>query len=142
MPEWIWQRNKWPQFSWDEAAIATPLARARLAHGRVLGAVGILDPALTREAYAAFLVGEGVARSAIEGERLNVNAVRSSVARHSLHRRRQTGCAAGKPLCSPRGSPVSGEFERAIFGAALRCALYPRAAAASVCTSSLRRGSV
>jgi Fic family protein len=82
MSEWIWQRKEWPHFFWDEAAIATPLARARLAHGRVLGAVGILDPALTREAYAAFLVGEGVATSAIEGEKLSVNAVRSSVARH------------------------------------------------------------
>ena len=82
MPKWIWQRKTWPRFSWDEAALTAPLARARLAQGRVLGAVGILDPALTNEAVAAVLVREGLATSAIEGERLDVDAVRSSVARH------------------------------------------------------------
>ncbi len=82
MPQWIWQNRRWPRFSWDEATIAAPLARARLAQGRVLGAVGILDPTLTNEAVAAVLVGEGLATSAIEGERLDVKAVRSSVARH------------------------------------------------------------
>lgn len=82
MPAWIWQRPQWPEFSWDGAAIGTPLARARLAQGRILGAVGILDPASTRDAVADVLVGEGLATSAIEGERLDVRAVRSSVARH------------------------------------------------------------
>ncbi len=81
MPQWIWEQRNWPRFSWDEAAIASPLGQARLAQGRVLGAVGILDPALTNEAVAAVLVGEGLATSAIEGERLDANAVRSSVAR-------------------------------------------------------------
>lgn len=82
MRPWIWQRKEWPRFTWADATIASPLARARLAQGRVLGAAGILDPTLTNEAVAAVLVGEGLATSAIEGERLDVRAVRSSVARH------------------------------------------------------------
>jgi Fic family protein len=82
VPEWIWQNRRWPDLSWDDAALAGSLAQARLAQGRVLGAAGILDPTLTTEAVAAVLIGEGLATSAIEGERLDVEAVRSSVARH------------------------------------------------------------
>ena len=82
MPRWIWEDPKWPHFSWDEARVGRPQAQARLAQGRLLGAVGILDPDLTREAVVAVLVGEVMATSAIEGERYSEDAVRSSVARH------------------------------------------------------------
>lgn len=58
------------------------LACARLAQGKVLGATQSLDVSLTLEAVAAILVEDGVTTSAIEGERLDLEAVRSSVARH------------------------------------------------------------
>lgn len=79
---WIWQQADWPQFRWDQAALAPVLARARLAQGKVLGATKLLDAGLTLEAVAAILVEDGVTTSAIEGERLELDAVRSSVARH------------------------------------------------------------
>ncbi|MDC7698337.1 Fic family protein [Vogesella indigofera] len=79
---WIWQHSYWPQFTWDQAALTEPLARARLAQGKVLGAARLLDNTLTLEAVASILVEDGVTTSAIEGERLDVEAVRSSVARH------------------------------------------------------------
>lgn len=79
---WIWQHPHWPQFTWDQAALTEPLARARLAQGKVLGAARLLDNTLTLEAVASILVEDGVTTSAIEGERLDVDAVRSSVARH------------------------------------------------------------
>lgn len=82
MGTWIWEIPQWPVFFWDDGRLSGPLSRARLAQGRILGAVGILDPSLTREAVAAVLVGEGIATSAIEGEKLDDAAVRSSVARH------------------------------------------------------------
>ena len=68
--------------SLDQGALAPVLARARLAQGKVLGATRSLDPNLTLEAVAAILVEDGVTTSAIEGERLDLDAVRSSVARH------------------------------------------------------------
>lgn len=80
--EWIWQQPDWPQFRWDQGALASVLARARLAQGKLLGATQLLDADLTLEAVAAILVENGVTTSAIEGERLDVDAVRSSVARH------------------------------------------------------------
>jgi len=80
--EWIWQQSDWSHFRWDQGALASVLARARLAQGKVLGATQLLDADLTLEAVAAILVENGVTTSAIGGEHLDVDAVRSSVARH------------------------------------------------------------
>lgn len=80
-PSWIWQRADWPYFRWDVAALAPILAQARLAQGQVLGATRLLDANLSLEAVAAILVEDGLTTSAIEGEPLAVDAVRSSVAR-------------------------------------------------------------
>lgn len=79
---WIWEKPNWPVFTWDEAQLAPVLAKARLAQGKVLGAAQMLDRNLSLEAVAAILVEDGLTTSAIEGERLDVDAVRSSVARH------------------------------------------------------------
>lgn len=79
---WIWQDPEWPRLRWDQGALAPRLARARLAQGKALGAVRLLDAGLTLEAAAAILVEDGLTTSAIEGERLDLDAVRSSVARH------------------------------------------------------------
>lgn len=82
MPTWIWEHTDWPAFRWREAEISPVLGRARLAQGRILGAASLLDPALTLDAHASILVEDGLQTSAIEGERLDAEAVRSSVARH------------------------------------------------------------
>lgn len=82
LPTWIWQHPDWPVFFWDAAALAPLLGQARLAQGKVLGAVRMLDDGLSLEAVAAILVEDGLTTSAIEGERLDLEAVRSSVARH------------------------------------------------------------
>lgn len=79
---WIWEYKKWPQFSWDAAQLIQPLALAHSAQGKVLGAARMLDSSLSSEAVAAILVEDGLTTSAIEGERLNVDVVRSSVAHH------------------------------------------------------------
>jgi Fic family protein len=79
---WIWQSPEWPRFSWVSDALAPLHSRARLAQGKVLGAARLLDPTLTLEAAASVLVEDGITTSAIEGERLDPDAVRSSVARH------------------------------------------------------------
>jgi Fic family protein len=82
MPTWIWEQTDWPEFRWRETKVSPVLARARLAQGRILGAAGMLDPALTLDADVSILVEDGMQTSAIEGERLDPDAVRSSVARH------------------------------------------------------------
>jgi Fic family protein len=78
---WIWQQPEWPEFRWDASQLLPALSRARVAQGKVLGSLRLLDPDLTSEAIAAILVEDGLTTSAIEGERLDPDAVRSSVAR-------------------------------------------------------------
>ncbi len=37
---WIWQRPDWPEFHWDSARLAQPLAAARRAsHGGIFGCI-------------------------------------------------------------------------------------------------------
>lgn len=82
MPQtWIWQQPGWPGLTWDEQCLAPLLAAARLAQGKVLGAARLFDASLTLEAVAAILTEDGLTTSAIEGEKLDALAVRSSVAR-------------------------------------------------------------
>jgi Fic family protein len=83
MPQtWIWQQPDWPHFCWRDGELSAALATARLAQGKVLGAIDMLSAGLSEEALAAILIEDGVTTSAIEGESLDVEAVRSSVARH------------------------------------------------------------
>jgi len=62
--------------------VSPSLGQARLAQGKILGAAQMLDPRLIREALAEIIVEDGLTTSAIEGEQLDLDAVRSSVARH------------------------------------------------------------
>ncbi len=79
--QWIWQHPQWPAFTWDMMALSPALSRARLAQGKVLGMGRMLEATLSTEAVAAILVQEGLTTSAIEGEQLDPDPVRSSVAK-------------------------------------------------------------
>lgn len=79
---WIWRQSGWPNFDWDDAKLAAPLASARLRQGELLGGARLLDAGLSREAQAQILIQDGINTSAIEGEQINIDAIRSSVARH------------------------------------------------------------
>lgn len=78
---WIWQRPEWPEFHWDSARLAQPLAAARRAQGQLSGMSRLLDPHSDLHSQLEVLISEGVATSAIEGERFDPNALRSSLAR-------------------------------------------------------------
>lgn len=81
LTRWIWQRPDWPEFRWDSAWLAQSLAAARRAQGELTGMARLLDPASDLHAQLEVLTAEGVATSAIEGERFDPNALRSSLAR-------------------------------------------------------------
>ena len=78
---WIWQRREWPAFRWDSARLAQPLAAARRAQGELSGMARLQDSNTDLYAQLEVLTSEGVATSAIEGERFDPNALRSSLAR-------------------------------------------------------------
>ena len=71
----------WPQFSWDSATLAAPLAAVRHKQGKHLGKMEALGFDLRAEANLTTLTSEVVSTSAIEGETLNPEEVRSSIAR-------------------------------------------------------------
>ena len=80
--KYIWQSKLWPKFEWDSNALLPLLGQARLAQGNFLGSVKRLGFKLGEEAQADILTEETIKTAAIEGESLNLQMVRSSVARH------------------------------------------------------------
>lgn len=78
---WIWQVPDWPDFQYDSRQLAGPLADAAAAIGHLHGRLGALQPGERDEAALAALMGDVLETSAIEGERLDVDSVRSSLAR-------------------------------------------------------------
>lgn len=81
LKSWIWQHPEWPEFRWDAGRLAPSMAAARRAQGELIGMARLLDPDSDLQAQLEVLTSEGVATSAIEGERFDPNAVRSSLAR-------------------------------------------------------------
>ncbi|MBF0371109.1 MAG: Fic family protein [Magnetococcales bacterium] len=79
---YIWQEENWPHFRWDAATLLTPLAEARYKQGKLLGRMHQLGFVLQRDAEWWATVEEVVQTSEIEGEKLDIAEVRSSVARH------------------------------------------------------------
>ena len=80
--KYIWQCSSWPKLTWDSDSLLPLLGKARLAQGNLLGRVKRLGFKLGEEAQADILTEEAIKTAAIEGERLNRQTVRSSVARH------------------------------------------------------------
>lgn len=79
--EYIWQSPHWPNWQYDIAALAEPMAGVSRAQGLLLGRLADVGMALRDEASLFALTEDVVQTSAIEGEMLNVASVRSSVAR-------------------------------------------------------------
>jgi Fic family protein len=77
----IHELPEWPHLTWSTHAIAQALAAVRHKQGRHLGRMEALGFDLRSEAHMTSLTEEVVRSSAIEGERLNPQEVRSSIAR-------------------------------------------------------------
>ena len=80
--KYIWQHKNWPKLTWKSEPLLPLVSEARKAQGVLLARVKSLGFELEGEAQADILTEEAIKTSAIEGERLNPEAVRSSVARH------------------------------------------------------------
>jgi Fic family protein len=78
---YIHERPDWPEFQWNSEKLAECLARVRHKQGRLLGRMESLGFKLKEEATLQTLTEEVVKSSEIEGEILDRNQVRSSIAR-------------------------------------------------------------
>src|SRR5918995_2479882 len=81
MAKYIHELSNWPKFQWDEGRLATPLAAARHLQGRLVGQMEALGFRVREEAVLRTLTEDVLKSSEIEGERLDADQVRSSVAR-------------------------------------------------------------
>lgn len=78
---WIHEITNWPDLTWSMESLAGALAQVRYKQGRHLGRVEDLGFSLRDEASLSTLTEEVVKSSAIEGEVLDRDEVRSSIAR-------------------------------------------------------------
>jgi Fic family protein len=78
---YIHERNDWPRFRWDQDSLANQLAEARHRQGRLIGRMEALGFRLREEAVLNTLTQEVLKSSEIEGEILDIEQVRSSLAR-------------------------------------------------------------
>ena len=78
---YIYQNTDWPRFAWNADRLVSHLSRTRYEQGLLLGKMQDLGYQLRTEATLVALTEETVKSSAIEGEELNPESVRSSLAR-------------------------------------------------------------
>lgn len=78
---YIWQASDWPSWHYDLASLAGPLADVSRAQGMLLGRLADVGMALRDQASLAALTEDVIKTSEIEGERLDAESVRSSIAR-------------------------------------------------------------
>jgi Fic family protein len=79
-PSYIWQHRAWPLLTFDATALAPALDLARLEQGRLLGLLGAIGLQQANEVQRELWVQEALATAAIEGQQLNLESLRSSVA--------------------------------------------------------------
>ena len=78
---YIYQHRDWPKFRWNSAEIASDLEAASFATGKFSGRLAAIGFAVQSEAVCGTLSAEILNSAEIEGERLNRDDVRSSVAK-------------------------------------------------------------
>jgi Fic family protein len=78
---YLYQNKDWPHFRWDAERLVPYVSAVRYKQGLLLGKMRELGYQLKKEATLAALTEETVKSSAIEGEELNPESVRSSLAR-------------------------------------------------------------
>jgi len=79
---YVHEKSDWPNFRWDNKSLAQQLAAVRHQQGRLIGRMEGLGFELKREAVLCTITEDVLKTSEIEGEFLDWNQVRSSVARH------------------------------------------------------------
>jgi Fic family protein len=81
MAGYIYQHKEWPHFTWAEAELTALLTKVRHQQGKLLGQMASLGFNLQTEANLQTLTLDVLKSSEIEGELLDVDQVRSSIAR-------------------------------------------------------------
>ncbi|HOE05359.1 MAG TPA: Fic family protein [Bacteroidales bacterium] len=81
MAKYIYQYENWSDFSWQNEAVSTALGEVRFLQGKILGQIHSLGFSQKEEKNLEMLTLDVLKSSEIEGEKLNYEQVRSSIAR-------------------------------------------------------------
>ena len=82
MAKYIYQNKNWTDFTWDDKAINAVFGEVKLLQGKLIGHMNALGFNAKEEVSLSALTMDVVKSSEIEGELLNYDQVRSSIARH------------------------------------------------------------
>ena len=78
---YLWDRPEWPSLTWSESRLSRLLSETSRQQGRLLGRMEALGFELRDDAHLHTLTEDVVQSSEIEGEKLEREQVRSSIAR-------------------------------------------------------------
>jgi Fic family protein len=81
MAKYIYEHKNWTEFTWDDKVINILFGEVRLMQGKIIGQMSSLGFSAKEEATLTSLTLDVVKSSEIEGELLNYEQVRSSLAR-------------------------------------------------------------
>ena len=81
MAKYIYEHHNWTDFTWQDKAINSVFGEARMIQGKIIGQMNALGFSTKAEATLTALTLDVVKSSEIEGEILNYEQVRSSIAR-------------------------------------------------------------
>jgi Fic family protein len=78
---WIWQRPEWPRFTWNNEALSSSLREVIQLQGKLLGKIEHVPQEAGNASVLDAQLQNIIQSSAIEGEHLNAESVRSSLAK-------------------------------------------------------------
>lgn len=81
MARYIYEYDKWPEFTWDDKKIVVTLGKVRHLQGKIFGQMSALGFSIKEETILSTLTLDVLKSSKIEGEFLNQEQVRSSIAK-------------------------------------------------------------
>lgn len=81
MAKYIYQHKNWTKFTWQDKSLNVAFGAVRLIQGKIIGQMNALGFSAKEEATLTALTLDVVKSSEIEGELLNYDQVRSSIAR-------------------------------------------------------------
>ncbi|MDV0446531.1 hypothetical protein MsAg5_03730 [Methanosarcinaceae archaeon Ag5] len=82
MTIYIYQKDGWPDFTWDDKILMLPLGNVRNLQGKLVGKMAALGFSPENDAVLKTMTLDVLKSAEIEGEKLGPAQVRSSVARH------------------------------------------------------------
>ncbi|MEA3445919.1 MAG: Fic family protein [Bacteroidota bacterium] len=81
MARYIYEYDNWPEFTWNDKKIVVTLGKVRHLQGKIFGQMSALGFSIKEETILSTLTLDVLKSSEIEGEILNHEQVRSSIAR-------------------------------------------------------------